>query len=971
MLSGRADTPFLLVLGEAGIGKSRLLRAAAFDARTDGVFVLFGSCLSMSGMPLLPINDVLRAAYEADGGHWLKDVLADCPRFVSDAIAPLVPEVAADGIGSAAVSGVGADPWQRQRLFSALRALLAALGRARPTALAVEDVHWADSSTLDLLEYLIAPGHEIGVPVVLTFRSEDDETPPNASRWLARAKRSQALEILRLATLSRTETAEQIELLTGEAPPPSTVDAIYRRSEGNALFTEQLIGSGHPTRPSSGGLPHNLAELFDSKLRRLGPEARIAARALAIAGRALPSQQLMDIADVSSAGLAPALHELKSLRLIKAADADDLFALRHALLGEAVVADMLPGERVDMHRRCAIAFATGAGGTGVAAETAEHWRLAGVVDEELDWSVRAAREAEALYASEQAASRWLRVLELWDHSTAPEAVTGTDLVEVYAAAEDALEYSGDSERAYELAKAALDRLAETASLAGTGDLYFRAGAYAGATSPQQGLDLLDHAIELYDQLPPSLGLLRVLNMRASLSRGLGRHDEATQLIDRALRVCDGLDVPAMRRRLLASRAWGDMEEGDPDAAISRIGDAYRAPVGRLDPITELTLAIMHTDILLKICAPSVDVERAAAPGFQVIADFGLDEFHGTSILRSNVADALIESGDLDRAAVLLGPLEHVPASRDFRYTALSRAELDMLHGDLPSARRRFTDIEGLTVTSINSRAEIAARHAELELWAGDPQSAYRRTTELLGLAAPTRESKFMGASLVLAARAAADLAELDTNATKPTNSGVDGADVDALRAAMVEDPLAPRRVPANAAAHRAVWQAERTRLRGESSAASWEKAALEWDRLGRPHRAAYCRWRQAEALITRRDTRAQATTALQQAAKQARRHAPLTTVIADLARRARIDLDQPITTTTAPTDNPTTPFELTDRELAVLRLLGDGLTNNEIGAALFISPKTASVHVTSIFRKLGVNTRAHAATVAARHRLLH
>jgi DNA-binding CsgD family transcriptional regulator len=631
---------------------------------------------------------------------------------------------------------------------------------------------------------------------------------------------------------------------------------------------------------------------------------------------------------------------------------------------------MLPLERVDLHRRCAIASATGGGGTGVAAETAEHWRLAGAVDEELDWSVRAAREAEALYASEQAASRWLRVLELWDRSTAPEAATGMDLVEVYAAAEDALEYSGDSDRAYDLAKTALNRLAETASPAGKADLYFRAGAYAGATSPEQGLDLLETALKLYDQLPPSRGLLQVLNMRASLLRGQGRHDQATQLIDRALDVSEGLDVPAMRRRLLASRAWGDMQAGDPDAATGRMRDAYRTPGGRSDPITELTLAIMHTDILLKTCAPSVDVERAAAPGFQVIADFGLDEFHGTSILRSNVADALIESGDLDRAAELLHPLEHVPASRDFRYTALSRAELDMLNGDLSSARRRFTDIEDLTVTSISSRAEIVARHAELELWAGDPQSAYRRTTELLRLAAPTRESKFMGASLVLAARAAADIAELGAGATKPLNIGVDGADLDALRAAMIEDPLAPRRVPPNAAAHHAAWQAERTRLRGESSAASWDQAASEWDRLGRPHRAAYCRWRQAEALLTRRETRAQATTALRQAAEQARRHIPLTTAIADLARRARIDLNQPITTTINSTGSSTTPFELTDRELAVLRLLGDGLTNNEIGAALFISPKTASVHVTNILRKLGVSTRAHAATVAARHGLL-
>jgi DNA-binding CsgD family transcriptional regulator len=188
---------------------------------------------------------------------------------------------------------------------------------------------------------------------------------------------------------------------------------------------------------------------------------------------------------------------------------------------------------------------------------------------------------------------------------------------------------------------------------------------------------------------------------------------------------------------------------------------------------------------------------------------------------------------------------------------------------------------------------------------------------------------------------------------------------------MSDDPLAPRRVPADAGAQLASWEAELARLRGTSSATAWDTAASEWDRLTRPHRAAYARLRQAEALLAKPDGRAAATPLLRTAAGQAVQHVPLLQVIHGLAQRARIDLTDHAegSRVQTPIAAPT-PFGLTERELAVLRLLGEGLTNTQIGSALFISPKTASVHVTHILRKLGVTTRAHAATVAARQGLL-
>jgi DNA-binding CsgD family transcriptional regulator len=186
-----------------------------------------------------------------------------------------------------------------------------------------------------------------------------------------------------------------------------------------------------------------------------------------------------------------------------------------------------------------------------------------------------------------------------------------------------------------------------------------------------------------------------------------------------------------------------------------------------------------------------------------------------------------------------------------------------------------------------------------------------------------------------------------------------------LRKLMKPDPFTPAPSRPTAAADNAMWGAEWSRLRGESNVRQWEEAATAWDMLERPLRAAYARWRWAEALLAKPNGRASAASVLRAAARDAAQHVPLSTAIRDLARRARIDLNE--SAESVERDEPAEPtgaLGLTDRELAVLRLLGEGKTNTEIGAALFISRSTASVHVTNILRKLGVTSRVQAATIA-------
>ena len=173
-----------------------------------------------------------------------------------------------------------------------------------------------------------------------------------------------------------------------------------------------------------------------------------------------------------------------------------------------------------------------------------------------------------------------------------------------------------------------------------------------------------------------------------------------------------------------------------------------------------------------------------------------------------------------------------------------------------------------------------------------------------------------------------------------------------------------------APAERAAWQAERTRLTGDSDPAAWAAAAKSWADVRHPHHAGYAWWRQAQALLGAGHPAAAAAPALRAAAEAAAGHAPLLAQVRALAERARIDLSESSAASAAGPDQAVTREPdrrgLTDRELSVLRLLARGRTNAQIGAELYMSPKTASVHVTSIFRKLGVSSRAQAAAVAER-----
>ena len=202
----------LLVTGEAGIGKTRLVDTA--DGAATDTFVAKGACRPLSTqVPLLPVTDALRSVYQRDGGEWLRKALADCPPYVVPSLSRLLPEL--DEWREFAP--VPEDAWWRQRLFSAVGTALSGLAALRPLAVLVEDLHWADSTTLDLLEHLLT--QQNGPRVLGTYRLHDPSVPAASADWLARLVRLPMVATMELAPLGRDESAELLELM-GEALSP-------------------------------------------------------------------------------------------------------------------------------------------------------------------------------------------------------------------------------------------------------------------------------------------------------------------------------------------------------------------------------------------------------------------------------------------------------------------------------------------------------------------------------------------------------------------------------------------------------------------------------------------------------------------------------------------------------------------------------------------------------------------------------
>jgi predicted ATPase len=259
--AGQGQPATVLIGGEAGIGKSRLAEEFGARARAAGaVRVLSGYCLDLSadGLPFAPFTGVLRELVRDLGADGLAALL---PGQGARELARLLPELGEPGTGG--------DPGEaRARMFEQVLALFERLAEAGPVVLVIEDAHWSDRSTRDLLAFLVANQHGLhGVLIVVTFRSDELRRSHPLRPVLAELDRLGWVARLEVPRLTRREGRELMACLLGREPEPELAEQVFRRSEGNPLFLEALLGSSGDG--AGARLPESLRDLVLADVERL------------------------------------------------------------------------------------------------------------------------------------------------------------------------------------------------------------------------------------------------------------------------------------------------------------------------------------------------------------------------------------------------------------------------------------------------------------------------------------------------------------------------------------------------------------------------------------------------------------------------------------------------------------------------------------------------------------------------------
>jgi DNA-binding CsgD family transcriptional regulator/tetratricopeptide (TPR) repeat protein len=964
----------VLLAGEAGVGKSRLVAEASRHAAGRGFRVLAGGCADIGdgGIPYGPLVEVLRAVQrelsEDDLGPVLGPARGDLARLLPAlGPAPLVPSPTES---------------VQPRLLDALLGVLTRLAAEQPLLLIVEDLHWADPATRDAIGFLVRQLRSDRVLLILTFRADELHRRHPLLPWLVELERSGRVERIPLARLTRERTRDLLAALLEHEPDPESVAAIHHRSDGNPFFIEELAGMGGGA--ASGSMPATLRDVLLARIVALPETSQTVVRIAAVAGRRVDHDLLAEVAGLPEAVLIEALRGAVGSHVLVTASLADTsagdYAFRHALLQEAAYDDLLPGERGRLHRSYAAALAAlpvpaGAAEAGHWAELAFHWSAAR--DEHLAFvaSVRATAAATGAYAFADAQRHGERALELWHTVEGADGLAGMDRAAMLDRVAQAAWLASDSRRAVALRREAVAELrdADPVLLGIAQERLGRALWYHGDT--QAALAAHESAIALIPEDPPTPELARVLAGYGQIVMLLDRWAEATDILERAV---------DLARLTGARQAEGHARNslGLCLAAGGRSAEGYASLEAALAIATELASpddigrAYVNLGEAKRYAGDPAGALEVVGRGVVAAHRVGLDRTYGFFI-RANGIESAFELDAWEEADRLAEENErHRNDGRVHRAYHLARmAQLLVARGDAQTPDclgelRRV--LEGFTVEA-QYHAPFRTAEAEDALWSGDPERALAIVAHARDELGPPGTRWYDLRLARVAVRAAAEAAEL---ARARRDAGAEALAVSAGEASLAElgavlevarsslGGLALDEVESEAG----LAVAEGCRLRGVADPEAWRSAMARFAGRGNVYVAAYCGLRVAEAELTGGD-RGRAAAALRDAHAAATHlgAVPLLAELVRLAARARLDVvpRQAAPSEVAPA-RPADPFGLTPREREVLPLVVAGRTNRQIAEELFISENTAGVHVSNILGKLGASSRTEAAGIAAR-----
>ncbi len=544
----------VIVAGEAGIGKTRLIAEFAERARTRSALVLQGGCLDLAdgGMPYSPLTEALRG--------YLRDLP---PERVDEILGPAREEIGRllPGIGDApkrgrtgrasAAAAAGADETTAEaspdtrsglgqaRLFGLLLGLLGDLATDFPVVLIFEDLHWVDRSTRDLVTFLTRNLDRERLLLVLSVRTDDLGHGHPVATWLASLARDTRTTRLDLARLDRADVALQVERLLGGQADDAKVARIHARSDGNPFFVEELVAADQ--RGGSERLPRTLAETLAGQIAALPEAAQRLLGIVAVAGRPIGEELIAAVAERSEPEVREPLRAAVAAGVLHPDPGEGTLRLRHALLGEVVEAQLLPAERRALHERFAGALSEelgqgGANGVG-AAEIAHHWLGADRPREAFRASIAAAEAAERVYANAAAAQHYATALDLDGRlDPADRAEEGLpDPIELRRRAARVADDAGDTERAIAWLREAIDLVDEKAEPGVAGVLHSRLGySFWVLERVDEAQRAHREAVRLVPAEPPTAARAQVLGGLGGWLMGAGHYGESRRVCEEAI-----------------------------------------------------------------------------------------------------------------------------------------------------------------------------------------------------------------------------------------------------------------------------------------------------------------------------------------------------------------------------------------------------------------------------------------------------
>ncbi len=584
-----------------------------------------------------------------------------------------------------------------------------------------------------------------------------------------------------------------------------------------------------------------------------------------------------------------------------------------------------------------------------------------------------------MFAFSDALRLWERALELWAGVAPDDRPSTTDEAELRHRAAEAAVLAGEYGRAVEHGRAAASFVSASSDPSRPALLNDKLRWYTWESGDRvAAAALVQQTLRLLDGTPPSAGQARALAHLAGIEMYAREYQAAVRNATAAVEIArsataGGEEARGEEALALGVLGWGMAVLGDVAGGVEtfRAGMAIASEVGSVEG---LSLGATNLASLLDRVGRSEDSLRAAEDGYEAVSRLGVGRTYG-GLLLGFAAKAQLALGRWDEADRLTADgLRRGSAGRAALWLSINRARVLLGRGRFDEAstvleRARELDTE---LGETEFRSALLASIAELAVWRGDPAAARAIVAEGL---ARVRADELPDPSLAwlaaLGLRAEADLATVARARRDEAAPAVALAQGEEIGVIVDRGASAAPGVSLDTdrgVALSALIAAERARLAGRDDAASWVPVAEAWSRAGRPFPTAYARFRQAEALLAARE-RPAAEAAARAGHELAVRlgAAPLRAEIERLARLGRLDLGQAAAVAPAPSPaDPGAAFGFTARESEVLQLVAGGWSNQQIADALFISRKTASVHVSNILGKLGVDTRVEAAAVAHR-----